>query len=129
MLRRPPRSTRTGTLFPYTTLFRSGGKVEIVQTPGLPIYISGLGSKREITDVVIRDQRYTIAFLVVVGKALRVVIIGEQLANVTDGLRNGRSERNDTQVGPDPRAIFNERSEERRVGKEGVSTGRSRWSE
>src|SRR3546814_1048663 len=23
MLRRPPRSTRTGTLFPYTTLFRS----------------------------------------------------------------------------------------------------------
>src|SRR3546814_13322414 len=25
MLRRPPRSTRTDTLFPYTTLFRSGG--------------------------------------------------------------------------------------------------------
>src|SRR3546814_13240589 len=24
MLRRPPRSTRTATLFPYTTLFRSG---------------------------------------------------------------------------------------------------------
>src|SRR3546814_2794725 len=24
MIRRPPRSTRTGTLFPYTTLFRSG---------------------------------------------------------------------------------------------------------
>src|SRR3546814_6647731 len=29
MIRRPPRSTRTDTLFPYTTLFRSiGGKVE-----------------------------------------------------------------------------------------------------
>src|SRR3546814_3804455 len=26
MLRRPPRSTRTDTLFPYTTLFRSGAK-------------------------------------------------------------------------------------------------------
>src|SRR3546814_4689501 len=26
MLRRPPRSTRTDTLFPYTTLFRSQGK-------------------------------------------------------------------------------------------------------
>src|SRR3546814_10525794 len=26
MIRRPPRSTRTDTLFPYTTLFRSGGK-------------------------------------------------------------------------------------------------------
>src|SRR3546814_11172131 len=25
MLRRPPKSTRTYTLFPYTTLFRSGG--------------------------------------------------------------------------------------------------------
>src|SRR3546814_18323291 len=74
--------------------------------PGLPIYISGLGSKREITDVVVRDQRYTIAFLVVVGKALRVVIIGEQLANLKVGLPNGSSERLDTYVGPDPRAIF-----------------------
>src|SRR3546814_20108283 len=27
MLRRPPRSTRTDTLFPYTTLFRSPSKV------------------------------------------------------------------------------------------------------
>src|SRR3546814_188023 len=27
MIRRPPRSTRTDTLFPYTTLFRSGGFV------------------------------------------------------------------------------------------------------
>src|SRR3546814_10531432 len=26
MLRRPPRSTRTDTLFPYTTLFRSDGR-------------------------------------------------------------------------------------------------------
>src|SRR3546814_5658282 len=28
MIRRPPRSTRTDTLFPYTTLFRSGGQRE-----------------------------------------------------------------------------------------------------
>src|SRR3546814_14107897 len=27
MIRRPPRSTRTYTLFPYTTLFRSGREV------------------------------------------------------------------------------------------------------
>src|SRR3546814_17360107 len=26
MIRRPPRSTRTDTLFPYTTLFRSAGQ-------------------------------------------------------------------------------------------------------
>src|SRR3546814_13618312 len=37
MIRRPPRSTRTDTLFPYTTLFRSsryryaGGGYEVVQ--------------------------------------------------------------------------------------------------
>src|SRR3546814_4510175 len=29
MKRRPPRSTRTDTLFPYTTLFRSLGRVRI----------------------------------------------------------------------------------------------------
>src|SRR3546814_10899738 len=28
MIRRPPRSTRTDTLFPYTTLFRSLGKYQ-----------------------------------------------------------------------------------------------------
>src|SRR3546814_2378132 len=28
MIRRPPRSTRTDTLFPYTTLFRSGATAE-----------------------------------------------------------------------------------------------------
>src|SRR3546814_14471698 len=31
MIRRPPRSTRTDTLFPYTTLFRSaGGEQQLV---------------------------------------------------------------------------------------------------
>src|SRR3546814_19028247 len=41
MIRRPPRSTRTDTLFPYTTLFRSIGNVgdigaaaDHVQAPG-----------------------------------------------------------------------------------------------
>src|SRR3546814_2466287 len=32
MLRRPPRSTRTDTLFPYTTLFRSGKRRVVIQT-------------------------------------------------------------------------------------------------
>src|SRR3546814_3104862 len=32
MIRRPPRSTRTDTLFPYTTLFRSA------RNPGHPLY-------------------------------------------------------------------------------------------
>src|SRR3546814_2602001 len=32
MIRRPPRSTRTDTLFPYTTLFRSKGRVSGAET-------------------------------------------------------------------------------------------------
>src|SRR3546814_3599808 len=33
MIRRPPRSTRTDTLFPYTTLFRSVGPRDISNGP------------------------------------------------------------------------------------------------
>src|SRR3546814_6817362 len=32
MIRRPPRSTRTDTLFPYTTLFRSGFELQVGNT-------------------------------------------------------------------------------------------------
>src|SRR3546814_11853258 len=32
MIRRPPRSTRTDTLFPYTTLFRSPSRQKILRT-------------------------------------------------------------------------------------------------
>src|SRR3546814_1814252 len=35
MIRRPPRSTRTDTLFPYTTLFRSGDAGGSAQAGGL----------------------------------------------------------------------------------------------
>src|SRR3546814_12769362 len=31
MIRRPPRSTRTDTLFPYTTLFRSGCRPDVYE--------------------------------------------------------------------------------------------------
>src|SRR3546814_16580652 len=31
MIRQPPRSTRTDTLFPYTTLFRSNGRAPVPQ--------------------------------------------------------------------------------------------------
>src|SRR3546814_8717181 len=33
MIRRPPRSTRTDTLFPYTTLFRSGQRHDLLHQP------------------------------------------------------------------------------------------------
>src|SRR3546814_10382558 len=35
MIRRPPRSTRTDTLFPYTTLFRSAGAANCSRWKGL----------------------------------------------------------------------------------------------
>src|SRR3546814_2576197 len=34
MIRRPPRSTRTDTLFPYTTLFRSVGQLADIANAG-----------------------------------------------------------------------------------------------
>src|SRR3546814_3827262 len=36
MIRRPPRSTRTDTLFPYTTLFRSGSQYPIIGRTASP---------------------------------------------------------------------------------------------
>src|SRR3546814_15092246 len=37
MIRRPPRSTRTDTLFPYTTLFRSSDRIDVLTGyPGRP---------------------------------------------------------------------------------------------
>src|SRR3546814_12678067 len=43
MIRRPPRSTRTDTLFPYTTLFRSiSGGVVLMEKDGLTAYMSYL---------------------------------------------------------------------------------------
>src|SRR3546814_4258984 len=40
MIRRPPRSTRTDTLFPYTTLFRSHAAS---LRPGMPVHVDELG--------------------------------------------------------------------------------------
>src|SRR3546814_19890124 len=53
MIRRPPRSTRTDTLFPYTTLFRSEPH-EAVHHPGRL-----LGALRPVDDVAqrARDER------------------------------------------------------------------------
>src|SRR3546814_18535064 len=39
MIRRPPRSTRTDTLFPYTTLFRSGYMYVSISAEGFPQYL------------------------------------------------------------------------------------------
>src|SRR3546814_4114395 len=60
MIRRPPRSTRTDTLFPYTTLFRSSGSLVLgVEPPqtvtSLPIverrHPSGLRSEEHTSEL------------------------------------------------------------------------------
>src|SRR3546814_2892915 len=53
MIRRPPRSTRTDTLFPYTTLFRSlitdvhrdkvSSYVDIAESDGASVVVDGRG--------------------------------------------------------------------------------------
>src|SRR3546814_12445575 len=101
MIRRPPRSTRTATLFPYTTLFRSRVDARIRRwlehETRLPVHqviraAEPLGAGRRCCYC--RSKR-----------GFEAVIA-------------------DAKIGDQPRC----QSEERRVGKECVSTCRSRWS-
>src|SRR3546814_20767660 len=104
MIRRPPRSTRTDTLFPYTTLFRSTGE-------GGALIRTGSGAvMREHSDV---QQRGTMRE----GPSARGRSRKGHLQEDT-----AQPNRHTTHNHPPPR------SEERRVGKECVSTSRSRWS-
>src|SRR3546814_18217872 len=107
MIRRPPRSTRTDTLFPYTKLFRSGG---------------GLGTLQ-------RDER-------TVGQLAQPDIALEVLLQVGDvGLLAARIHHQeqpvalvgDHEIVEDAAAVVGEeRSEERSVGKACVITCRTR---
>src|SRR3546814_10285788 len=65
MIRRPPRSTRTDTLFPYTTLFRSGpeqhGHVGVVlRIAGLGVELGLVGLDEILGDFVLfRSEEHT----------------------------------------------------------------------
>src|SRR3546814_13403960 len=102
MIRRPPRSTRTDTLFPYTTLFRS-----LILPAAMWVEKEGA-----------------------YGNAERRTHVWHQLVQAPGEARSDLwqlmefSKRFTTdEVWP-----AEIRSEERRVGKECVSTCRSRWS-
>src|SRR3546814_9846409 len=69
MLRRPPRSTRTDTLFPYTTLFRSG----LVQA------IQDLAERR-FARAVFAEQRVDLAL----AKRKVDAVVGDQRAKLLD---------------------------------------------
>src|SRR3546814_955874 len=60
MIRRPPRSTRTDTLFPYTTLFRSGKENGRLQAPRRQLEEFGI-SARHVTNAIDEIERLGLA--------------------------------------------------------------------
>src|SRR3546814_16848200 len=133
MVRRPPRSTRTDTLFPYTTLFRSGGVRAGRQARH---HAHGLGNGQKLALFVARHHtngwNVTDGFpyglgrmLVLDGLVIRIAIAGflvrhptPSLGLLDGGIRHRLVNRLDL-----GRAGGRQRSEERGGGKEGVSTG------
>src|SRR3546814_11422835 len=111
MRRRPPRSTRTDTLFPYTTLVRSDGRMGRLQAEGQPDY-SIVDGEQMATHVVMVEDR------------MIMTMDPAELAAA-----NGASKTDAEPVDLGAAKIGErERSEERRVGKECVSTVRARGS-
>src|SRR3546814_15859692 len=102
MIRRPPRSTRTDTRFPYTTLFRSLLSGDLVR-----IGVAG-----------------TDAIAAIVAPAFGIADADGDRFDLPDRflLRFGRHPVDTVHT------ASKSRSEERRVGKECVSTCSSRWS-
>src|SRR3546814_19925498 len=114
MIRRPPRSTRTDTLFPYTTLFRS------------PYRLHSCKSRSTFQKTSFRSVRLW------VGEAMPG---GSEVHGLGLGNRTGHSpcrpKNRDSGTGISLRSKQNrprKRWEERRVGKECVSKCRSRWT-
>src|SRR3546814_15632196 len=107
MIRRPPRSTRTDTLFPYTTLFRSD--IDFFSAGATLIY-----SNTESNSFF--DFSVTWTFFKPWHQSWREYLLHWE--NPSPAKNHWRSW--------SLRVLG--RSEERRVGKECVSTCRSRWS-
>src|SRR3546814_11372820 len=132
MIRRPPRSTRTDTLFPYTTLFRSGQPV------------IGVGAGEGVT--LRRRKRRELPVQRTLRRAganehrpaahriLPVPVTSQRDVEIVGRAPEELTAQADIVLALDPavgRDIVDgaaARSEERRVGKEGVSTCRSRLS-
>src|SRR3546814_13334204 len=127
MIRRPPRSTRTDTLFPYTTLFRSADQLP---PAALDPADAGVCLRRPRAHPGRLRPRGTGRLPVLLLRrrlpagAEGHMTIGFELLATDGAARRGRIELAHGTV--ETPAFM--RSEERRVGKECVSTCRSRWS-
>src|SRR3546814_20951198 len=120
MIRRPPRSTRTDTLFPYTTLFRSTHHLLDHDTIDPRLRLVGFGAAQNVIEGGLRLCRLRKAKahairLRLVQDIRRLDLHGERPAEPLPSGRHGI------------RAVAKLRSEERRGGQEGVSKGRVRW--
>src|SRR3546814_15993230 len=121
MIRRPPRSTRTDTLFPYTTLFRSdlvrNLKPQIGDTlaglPGVSATSFSPGASRPVLRGFQGDR------VRVLTDGIGAIDVSNTSADHAVTIDPLTAERIEVLHGP--------RSKERRVGKECVSTCRSRW--
>src|SRR3546814_11855823 len=126
MLRLPPGSTRTDTLFPYTTLFRSGGGPHDRPRDGADR--RGRGVHRHALLVSAGARNRPSGRRLPAGPGHPAAAVSPVLdyhdglipKGVGEGGKGGRPR------GADPRRMLL-RSEEHRVGKEGDGTSRFRW--
>src|SRR3546814_11822830 len=134
MIRRPPRSTRTDTLFPYTTLFRSQGNPLDWFEHRAGTEPVGLGERiqeqlmKDLFNLIRNPDEAEDFDAIKIGLSSPEVVrswsFGEVKKPETINYRTFKPERD----GLFCAKIFGPRSEERRVGKEGVRRCRCRWS-
>src|SRR3546814_14468379 len=124
MCRRPPRSTRTDTFFPYTTRFRSvmraGGDPA---DPAQALAVCDFPAEMLADPALRSEEAGRAASIVSVHEAVRDALFARQRAFARQpggAVLAGRDI--GTVIAPDA-----DRSDERRVGKECCSTCRSRW--
>src|SRR3546814_14261280 len=106
MIRLPPRSTRTDTLFPYTTLFRSAADYSRRSFEKATATMKSFASVKSPTEF--------------------FQLQSEFFSSTFDALASEAAKNSEAMLKLAGDVV--QRSEERRVGKEGVSTCRSRWS-
>src|SRR3546814_20093348 len=80
MIRRPPRYTRTDTLFPYTTLFRSETIVQLSAFPQYRVVASGKLDLAELQQVLRPGEAYP--KMLVVGEGVYAMLIEPDAAQL-----------------------------------------------
>src|SRR3546814_16052329 len=86
MILRPPISTRTDTLFPDTTLFRSIAQLGIERGPAVDLFRLRIGEVRVAIEIIDEDRRAPAIICPVCAAAeAKVDRIAEDVDNIVDG--------------------------------------------